>query len=114
MTLPLVFHERKTSLRKLIRVTYLSGIYRTFGFVDSKKTLKFWFFIPQIFLVGLASAFFFNLNFGVILLCSYLLFITSLSLYHCHKINKIFQNKMGKKSKTKKNKKKTLQDLKNQ
>jgi glycosyltransferase involved in cell wall biosynthesis len=45
-----VFHERKNSLKKLIRVTYLSGQYRTYGFFKETKTFAPIFMIPQLFL----------------------------------------------------------------
>jgi glycosyltransferase involved in cell wall biosynthesis len=47
----IVFHERKASLQKLIKTTYLSGVYRTIGFFDEKRTIRWYFFVPQIILL---------------------------------------------------------------
>ncbi len=45
-----VYHERKSSIKKLIKVTYLSGQFRTYGFFKEPATFNFVFMIPQIFL----------------------------------------------------------------
>jgi GT2 family glycosyltransferase len=67
----IVFHERKQSISKLIRVTYLSGKFRTIGFFDEPKTFNFWFLIPQMFLLLLI----------LLSYCCWSMFVAVFSLY---------------------------------
>jgi succinoglycan biosynthesis protein ExoA len=76
----IVFHERKQSIQKLVRVTYLSGKFRTIGFFDEHKTFHFWFLIPQIFLSLLTLLFILSTNYFYIAFSFYLLFILILSI----------------------------------
>jgi glycosyltransferase involved in cell wall biosynthesis len=66
-----VYHERKNSVKKLIRVTYLSGQFRTYGFFKESGTFNFIFMVPQVFLI----------LFLVSAICSLDIFLTYISLY---------------------------------
>lgn len=66
-----VYHERKNSIKKLLRVTYLSGQFRTYGFFKETGTFNFIFMVPQIFLM----------MFVLCAIYSSSLFIIYLSLY---------------------------------
>ncbi len=78
-----VFHSRKESLIKLIRVTFLSGQYRTFGFFDSSKTFSLWFLVPQAFLIVLIASLFLSSEVFLLLFSTYFIFIYTLTLIKC-------------------------------
>jgi succinoglycan biosynthesis protein ExoA len=76
----IVFHERKQSIQKLIRVTYLSGKFRTIGFFDEFKSFSMWFLVPQIFIILLISLMVFYTKCFYIACLLYLGFILILSI----------------------------------
>lgn len=92
-----VFHERKQSVKKLIRVTYLSGKFRTIGFFDESSTLNIWFFVPQVYMLSLAICGLIDIKYFGVIALTYLVFITILSIKICKKLklmNKIYLSVM--------------------
>jgi hypothetical protein len=85
----IVFHERKKSFSKLIKVTYLSGKYRTYGFFDSKETINLWFFVPQVFIIVLTILSILKLSYFGLMFLVYILSIFIISIINTYQIKKV-------------------------
>jgi len=84
-----VYHERKHDFKKLIRVTYLSGMYRMIGFFDQKNTFHFIFLIPILFIALLISGLVYSGELFLVMIGAYFLVIGILSFKICIQLKKI-------------------------
>lgn len=87
----LVYHERKNSIKKLVRATYYSGQFRSYGFFDESSTFRWYFLIPQLAFLALLVTFAFCKQMTFILIGIYLILITLKSLQITTKIKKMGQ-----------------------
>lgn len=75
-----VYHERKNKLKKLVKATFYSGAYRTYGFFDETKTIKWHFLVPQIALLTFLLTPLVNINVFLLFFAIYLMTVFYFSI----------------------------------
>lgn len=70
-----VYHNRKTSISKLIRVLFLAGTYRSISIIAYPSSFRPWFVVHHVFLLLLALAAICNAYFFTVIVAVYVLVI---------------------------------------
>lgn len=86
----IVHHNRKVDYKKIIRVLYLAGVYRTVSMIYYPKSIHIIFFVHLLFVSSLIALFLLNTNLGLTFLTLYFITVGIQSLIIAMRSKKIF------------------------